>query len=95
MRLLPSRAGGCAVDSAREQNEGSCSENPAIYQDHNSYRAEVFAIILAMECFWKIDIFSDCEAVENQSQLTCDGVQRGEVFAWVHMRTCGAKLWII
>ena len=33
------------------------------YQDHNSYRAEVFAIILAMECFWKIDIFSGCEAV--------------------------------
>eukprot|EP00435_Cladocopium_sp_Y103_P054469 s515_g17.t1 len=47
------------------------------FQDHSSYRAEVFSIILALERFWRMDVFSDCEAVVSQFCSMCDAILRG------------------
>ena len=60
------------------------------YQDHSSYRAEVFAIVLVMERFWKADVFADCEAVVSQFGQICDALERGgKVVLGSH-----ADLWI-
>eukprot|EP00435_Cladocopium_sp_Y103_P060200 s1265_g22.t1 len=47
------------------------------FQDHSSYRAEVYAVVLALERFWKVDIFSDCKAVVSQFAQVCDAMERG------------------
>ena len=47
------------------------------FQEHSSYRAEVFAVVLALERFWRVDIFSDCEAVVLQFGQICDALERG------------------
>lgn len=64
------------------------------YQDHSSYRAEVFAVILAMEKFWSVDIHADCEAVVSQFHAICDAVDRGgSVILGHHADLWGQVLW--
>eukprot|EP00435_Cladocopium_sp_Y103_P026893 s557_g6.t1 len=41
--------------------------------DHSAYRGECFAVVLALQSFWKVSIHSDCEAVcdELERMLRC------------------------
>ena len=36
--------------------------------DHSSYRSEVYAVVLALQSFWTVHIFSDCAAVVEEIQ---------------------------
>ena len=72
------------------------------FQDHSSYRAEVFAVLLTLERFWNVNIFSDCGAVVKQFAQLCDEIQRGgpvthgdHANLWIHiewhMRKCSHR----
>ena len=64
------------------------------YQDHSSYRAEVYALVLALEKFWCMDVFSDCEAVVSQFHAMGDAVKRGgKVILGQHADLWGQVLW--
>ena len=64
------------------------------FQDHSSYRAEVYALVLALEKFWCMDVFSDCEAVVSQFHAMRDAVKRGgKVILGQHADLWGQVLW--
>jgi len=85
-------AGSAVVEWKQEQGEMvEVVRRILPYQDHSSYRAEVFAVVLALEMFWCVDIFSDCEAVVSQFEAMCDAIGRkGNIILGQH-----ADLWSV
>ena len=64
--------------------------------DHSSYRGETFAIILALQNFWKVHIHSDCAAVVDEVQRLLQLHACGEsLFARSHHDLWNVVAWHI